>query len=632
MARPFQLCPDVDNLHSRERLNYVLGQVLGVKDFQQEQKYFLHKSQMQNRGLHGYGTVWGLDVTTGPTEKEGDKGIEIQVSPGFAIDPLGREVTIDALQCANLTTWLASPPSNKNIITTEADQPKTNLETLEEQTVYVTLCYKACETGAQPILGNPCRTDSDKEGAIQYTRTRDDFELQLRAQPPKQNEEDRVRAIADLFSKINIVPDAELDEVDIDKLRGYLESPPGQDLEPIDLPQSQAQDILRELLRYWVTNIRPTIRIDQDPLLFLFDKIDVDSSVTADKEQLQQHIKAFQDALDIFIQNNSYSQLDEVDSVLLTSSEASSMRQIVLKYWASKVESHSGLEDDCLLLAAVKFALSSDGTVDEGSFIVENNQRPYLLQTRLLQELLIKGIKPSGVAQTLPTITAGSLTLGDPDDKPSVVDSDPGPDVKLDFVIPRSQTDPLEQDNQTKNELRQLVFYPTDFLLLDEEDGFPGVGDAPAILSHINGHPALLCDGVGHALFSALRPIGITPNQPPQLKLYCASEEEITAVWNIDWRWRKSLGFNFNPSSDSDNTIRKLSNLSADNYSRLPQPLEMNLPGSSLQQSKLSRLSFGDEDSPESDYLTVLLEATSKPRQKFYLLMAELIWGNIDDE
>ena len=104
MTQPFHLCPDLDELHANERLNYVLGQVLGVKDFQQEQLYFLHKARLHNRSLHGYGTVWGLDVTTQGT---GDD-LEIQVDCGLAIDPQGREVRVDALQCAPLNTWLAA--------------------------------------------------------------------------------------------------------------------------------------------------------------------------------------------------------------------------------------------------------------------------------------------------------------------------------------------------------------------------------------------------------------------------------------------------------------------------------------------------------------------------------------------
>ena len=60
MSQPFDLCNDFNQLNVHERMNYVLGQVLGVKEFQQEQAYFLHKSRLQNRSLHGYGTVWGL--------------------------------------------------------------------------------------------------------------------------------------------------------------------------------------------------------------------------------------------------------------------------------------------------------------------------------------------------------------------------------------------------------------------------------------------------------------------------------------------------------------------------------------------------------------------------------------------
>jgi hypothetical protein len=45
-----------------ERVKYFYGQLLGVREFQSEQRYFLEKHRLHNRYLHGYGVVCGLAV------------------------------------------------------------------------------------------------------------------------------------------------------------------------------------------------------------------------------------------------------------------------------------------------------------------------------------------------------------------------------------------------------------------------------------------------------------------------------------------------------------------------------------------------------------------------------------------
>lgn len=44
-----------------ERVNYFYGQLLGVREFQSEQSFFLEKHRLHNRYLHGYGVVCGLE-------------------------------------------------------------------------------------------------------------------------------------------------------------------------------------------------------------------------------------------------------------------------------------------------------------------------------------------------------------------------------------------------------------------------------------------------------------------------------------------------------------------------------------------------------------------------------------------
>ena len=69
------------------RVNYEFGMVLGVNDFRQEQAHAEWKSQLNNRLLHGYGTVSGLGVSA-----EGvlnPDGVQVRVGAGYAISPQG---------------------------------------------------------------------------------------------------------------------------------------------------------------------------------------------------------------------------------------------------------------------------------------------------------------------------------------------------------------------------------------------------------------------------------------------------------------------------------------------------------------------------------------------------------------
>jgi hypothetical protein len=68
------------------RVNYSAGMLLSSSDFEAEQEYHRQMRYLHNRLLHGYGTVAGLDVAV--------DGTNVHVSPGFAIDELGREIIV----------------------------------------------------------------------------------------------------------------------------------------------------------------------------------------------------------------------------------------------------------------------------------------------------------------------------------------------------------------------------------------------------------------------------------------------------------------------------------------------------------------------------------------------------------
>ena len=86
-----------------ERVKYFYGQLLGVREFQSEQRYFLDKHRLHNRYLHGYGVVCGLEVapvvvTSDPCAPgraaPGEPDAHVEIAPGLALDCLGNEIAV----------------------------------------------------------------------------------------------------------------------------------------------------------------------------------------------------------------------------------------------------------------------------------------------------------------------------------------------------------------------------------------------------------------------------------------------------------------------------------------------------------------------------------------------------------
>jgi hypothetical protein len=89
-----------------ERIKYFYGQLLGVREFQSEQRYFVDKHRLHNRYLHGYGVVCGLEVapvvvTPDPCAPEhvahaapGTPHAYVEIAPGLALDCLGNEIAV----------------------------------------------------------------------------------------------------------------------------------------------------------------------------------------------------------------------------------------------------------------------------------------------------------------------------------------------------------------------------------------------------------------------------------------------------------------------------------------------------------------------------------------------------------
>ena len=117
------------------RVHYFPGRLLTAADFEQDQQYQRDMRYLHNRAL-GFGVVEGLAVHATPTG--------ITVSPGFALDPYGREVVLahavhldadDTLlsACPNpvvTATW-AEAPSGPGDFTSWVEQPAISIEPRE---------------------------------------------------------------------------------------------------------------------------------------------------------------------------------------------------------------------------------------------------------------------------------------------------------------------------------------------------------------------------------------------------------------------------------------------------------------------------------------------------------------------
>jgi hypothetical protein len=257
-----------------KRVNYTLGLVLGVDEFQQDQLYHTANRRWHNRLLHGYGTVWGLRVST-PQPGEADP--EIRVTEGVAVDPCGREICVPDTMCVRLNSWL--------------DRHRTVLQRLYGSgpatiPLAVVLCHRECPDDVVPVPGEPCRSQDD---AMQPSRIRETFELRLALRdeapwdsPPGDNaggltlfrfsqpEEEAVRAFGRLLDRVRVecrgVPPggraalvAAVRELATRAEWAEAGSPP-EHPDWILLDEGDADAAVREAIRVWATEVRPRVR------------------------------------------------------------------------------------------------------------------------------------------------------------------------------------------------------------------------------------------------------------------------------------------------------------------------------------------------------------------------------------
>ncbi|MBY0573194.1 MAG: hypothetical protein K2P84_05900, partial [Undibacterium sp.] len=89
-----------------ERVNYFTGEALLTDDFICEQNYFRETAAIARRSLYTYGIAHGLDVRV-VTSKVNPSIVQVEVSPGVAIDAMGRQIILtetSVLQLSEIDT------------------------------------------------------------------------------------------------------------------------------------------------------------------------------------------------------------------------------------------------------------------------------------------------------------------------------------------------------------------------------------------------------------------------------------------------------------------------------------------------------------------------------------------------
>jgi len=269
--------PNLQKLDPLKRVNYTFGLVLGVEEFVQSDTYFIAKHHVENRLLHGYGTVCGLAVVaqTAPI-------VEVQVTPGWAINPCGQEIKVPQLMCVQVDDWLsANLAALQAAMLTTAPPPALSL--------CVVLCSRECQTDTVPIPGEPCMTQSS---SMAPSRIADSFDLMLcldySTSPPvssppgpssnglcqtrpAQLEDDAIRALGSLMSEFEVSATGpfltveQVEQLVLDLAQPVTSPPIGSP--PIGPPYlisaADAGELRRAALRTWVTQVRPFICASQ---------------------------------------------------------------------------------------------------------------------------------------------------------------------------------------------------------------------------------------------------------------------------------------------------------------------------------------------------------------------------------
>jgi hypothetical protein len=218
-----------------KRVVFEPGMLLGVEATTSEQDYHRRRLVRHQYWLHGYGTVAGLVVSLQAEEPENiDQHIltKLIVSPGIAIDGLGREVSSYEPYCINLQDWLEAH-SDKDRIWQVANGGFDG----SDNSLWLKICFRYQEqpSGLQPVMATQINAGTDP---VQPSRLKDCLLLELIAEKPLFEDE--------AFAPWG--PPAYLDPLQAGHVHGQLPADPSAPLNPVEQTYLTSQDNAEGLL------------------------------------------------------------------------------------------------------------------------------------------------------------------------------------------------------------------------------------------------------------------------------------------------------------------------------------------------------------------------------------------------
>lgn len=176
-ATPACCCPACAGLTCLDRTRFFAGQLLTDADLNNEQSYWLAKSRLHNRYLHGWGVVCGMTVLCGECDGW------VTVKAGYALDPCGNDIIvcqdypfnlIQAINacCAPPKTAANCSPLRYTPSPTCQDTSQTWCVTIqyqEQQSRLITPLQQATTVAANCSCG--CPTSSNQTGSTSSATT-----------------------------------------------------------------------------------------------------------------------------------------------------------------------------------------------------------------------------------------------------------------------------------------------------------------------------------------------------------------------------------------------------------------------------------------------------------------------------
>jgi hypothetical protein len=180
---PFTLSQDGALFEPLSRVAYRHGMMLGVEAVRDEQAYNRRRLNRHQYWLHGAGTVVGLAVTLehdDPPRADDteDQAMRLLVSPGIALDGLGREVLLHETYCLDLRAWIESrrDPDTREWRPTDDRPPKDGALWLE-----IGVRQQDCERGLQPVAAHEVNAGIDP---VDTSRIEQSVALDIRSVTP----------------------------------------------------------------------------------------------------------------------------------------------------------------------------------------------------------------------------------------------------------------------------------------------------------------------------------------------------------------------------------------------------------------------------------------------------------------